>query len=74
MRNLTKEELAAIKGLEQVDVLIEMYGAYLLQEPWTEIDRERLEKMEAAFYLLQDEFALKLGRLKEVFLGGEYSE
>ena len=74
MRNLTKEELAAIKGLEQVDVLIEMYGAYLLQEPWTEIDRERLEKMEAACYLLQAAFALKLGRLKEVLLGGEYSE
>lgn len=72
MRDLTNEELAAIKGFEQIDVLIEMYGAYLLQEPWTEVDRERLEKMEAAFYLLQDEFALKLGKLKEVFVGGDY--
>lgn len=69
MRDLTKEELAAIKSLEQVEVLIEMYGICLLQEPWTEVDRERLEKMEGAFYLLQDEFSLKLSRLKKVFLG-----
>ena len=74
MRDLTTEELAAIKGLEQIDVLIEMYGAYLLQEPWTKIDHERLEKMEAAFYLLQDEFSLKLGKLKKVFVGGDYIE
>lgn len=71
MRTLTNEELEVIKGFEQIEVLIEMYGAYLLQEPWTEVDRERLEKMEAAFYLLQDEFALKLSRLKNMFTGGE---
>lgn len=67
MKELTKNQEEAIKGLEQVKVLIEMYGAYLLQEPWTEVDYERLEKMEAAFYLLQDTFSLKLGELKEVF-------
>jgi len=71
MRALTKDEMAAIKDLEQIKVLIEMYGSYLLQEPWTEVDRERLEKMEAAFYLLQDEFSLKLSRLKNTFAGGE---
>lgn len=67
MNELTKAEKKAIKGLEQIEVLIEMYGAYLVQEPWIEVDRERLEKMEAAFYLLQDEFSLKLRELKEVF-------
>lgn len=71
MENLTNEEREVVKGFEQIEVLIEMYGAYLLQEPWTKVDRERLEKMESAFYLLQEEFSLKLGRLKNMFTGGE---
>lgn len=71
MENLTNEEREVVKGFEQIEVLIEMYGAYLLQEPWTKVDRERLEKMESVFYLLQEEFSLKLGRLKNMFTGGE---
>jgi len=75
MNNLTKEQIDAISSLRQIKTFIEMYAGYLLQEPWVEIDFERLEKMESAFYLLQDEFALKLERIESVFGGGgEYNE
>lgn len=73
MNRLSFEEQAAIMELGQIEVLIEMFGTCLLQDPWHEVDRSRLDKMENAFYLLQEQFAAKRQKLEAVFGGGESS-
>ena len=68
MRNFSlSEEQSAIMELGQIEVLIEMFGTCLLQEPWHEVDRNRLNKMENAFYLLQEQFLFKKEKLEKVF-------
>lgn len=66
---LSQEELSAIKDFRQIDVLMEMYENCLLGEPWVEVDRERLEKLESAFYLLHDQLKAKRQQLEAVFIG-----
>lgn len=60
----------AIMELEQISVIIEMYGTCLIQEPWHTVDTERIGKMENAFYLMQDQFELKLENLRNAFYRG----
>lgn len=72
MKRLSFEEQAAIMELGQIEVLIEMFGACLLQEPWREVDKNRLDKMENAFYLLQEQFSVKRRKIESVFGGGEF--
>ncbi len=67
MNRLSFEEQSAIMELGQIEVLIEMFGICLLQEPWHEVDRNRLDKMENAFYLLQEQFAAKRQKIESVF-------
>lgn len=70
MKKLTFEEQQAIMELGQIEVLIDMFGTCLLQEPWDKLDWDRLNKMENAFYLLQEQFALKKQNIERVFCGG----
>ena len=70
MKKLTFEEQQAIMELGQIEVLIDMFGTCLLQEPWVKLDWDRLNKMENAFYLLQEQFTLKKQNIERVFCGG----
>ncbi len=67
MKKLSCKEQKAIMELGQIEVLIEMFGNCLLQEPWDRLDWDRLNKMENAFYLLQNQFSLKKQKIESVF-------
>ena len=48
----------AIMNLGEIELFLEMFKEALIDKPWTKLDKNRLDKMEYAFYMLVEQYAV----------------
>ncbi|MDR0818766.1 MAG: hypothetical protein LBN43_04250 [Oscillospiraceae bacterium] len=65
---------SAMTAFGQIDALLEMIIAHLLNAPINTHDRAWFEKMENAIYLLEETYKAKKANLVSALEGGEDSE